>query len=72
MEATMAKRDRATFTVETELMTLQGAAKELGVSSVTVHRWANEGRLRSFRVGPHATLTTLADVEALKAERHAS
>lgn len=62
-------KDRATISVETELMTLKEAAKELGVGNATIHRWANEGRLRSFRVGPHATLTTLADVEALKTER---
>lgn len=69
MEATMATRDRATLTVETELMTLKEAAKELGVGNATIHRWAGSGRLRSFRVEPHATLTTLADVEALKTER---
>ncbi len=69
MEATVANGDRATISVETELMTLKEARKELGVNSTTIHTWAREGRLRTFKVGPHATLTTLADVEALKTER---
>jgi excisionase family DNA binding protein len=69
MEATMATKDRVTLTVETELLTLKEAAKELGVGNATIHRWANSGRLASFTVGPHATLTTLADVEKVKAER---
>jgi excisionase family DNA binding protein len=69
MEATVANRDRATISVEAELLTMKEAAKELGVGNATIHRWANTGRLRTFTVGPHATLTTLADVEALKAER---
>ncbi len=63
---------RATVSVETELLTLKEAARELGISMPTVYRWARSGRLRTFQVGPHATLTTLADVEALKAERVAS
>lgn len=64
-----ATRDRATISVETELMTLKEARKELGVVNTTIHKWAREGRLRTFKVGPHATLTTLADVETLKTER---
>ncbi len=64
--------ERATVSVETELLTLKEAARELGISIATVHRWANSGRLASFTVGPHATLTTLADVERAKAERLAN
>lgn len=55
--------------VEVELLTLKEAARELGVSIPTAHRWAASGRLRSFCVGPHATLTTPADVERARAER---
>lgn len=58
--------ERTTIRNDLVLLTIKEAAKELGVSIPTVHRWANSGRLRSFRVGPHATLTTLADVENAK------
>lgn len=65
----MQMTERATVSVETVLLTLKQAAKELGISMPTVYRWAKSGRLRSYQVGPHATLTTLADVERAKAER---
>lgn len=61
--------ERITISNDLVLLTLKEAARELGVSRPTAHRWANSGRLRSFRVGPRAALTTLADVEKVKAER---
>ncbi len=67
----MQTAQRATVSVETELLTVKEAARELGISIPTAHRWVKSGRLRSFQVGPHATLTTLADVERAKAERAA-
>ncbi len=67
----MQTAQRATVSVETELLTVKEAARELGISIPTAHRWVKSGRLRSFPVGPRATLTTLADVERAKAERAA-
>lgn len=64
--------ERVTINNDVVLMTLNEAARELGVHPATARRWAVSGRLRLYRVGPHAGLTTLADIETLKGERLAS
>lgn len=58
-----------TISAEVELMTVRDAATEAGVSHVTVYSWIKAGRVRSYVLGPHATVIPRADVEKVKTER---
>lgn len=47
------------------LLTLDAAARHLGVSTRTVRRRVADGSLRAFRVGPTLLRVDAADVDAL-------
>lgn len=59
----------ATVNAEVELLTVRDAATELGVTPMTVYRWARSGRMTAYQLGAHATVVSRADVERLRAER---
>jgi len=50
------------------LVTLTDAAQEIGVSKVTLWRWAKAGKVETYRIG-REVLFEKAVVERLKAER---
>lgn len=51
---------------KSEYMTATEAAALLGVSTLTVTRWIDKGRLDGFRIGHRTTAATVASVEAMK------
>ena len=54
-----------------DLLTVKEAAEELGVSVFTIYRAIKHGRLRTYELGPSATMLDAYDVDRLKAERQA-
>ena len=61
-----------TISAEVELLTVKDAAAEAGVTVVSVYNWIRAGRVRSYVLGPHATVIPRADIERIKTERLAS
>jgi excisionase family DNA binding protein len=49
------------------LITAEEAAARVGVSRMTIYRWAEEGRIRSARVGPRLIRINAADIDAILA-----
>ena len=58
-----------TISAEVELLTVKDAAAEAGVTVVSVYNWIRAGRVRSYVLGPHATVIPRADIERIKTER---
>lgn len=57
---------------DSDLIRAGEAARILGVSRVTLYRWATEGNIRHFEVGPHKERRFLrSDILALLREREA-
>lgn len=61
-----------TISAEVELLTVKDAAAEVGVTVVSVYNWIESGRVRAYRLGPHATVIPRLDIERIKTERLAS
>jgi excisionase family DNA binding protein len=51
------------------LITAEEAAARVGVSRMTIYRWAEEGRIRSARVGPRLIRINAADIDAISPRR---
>lgn len=64
--------ESVTVSAEVELLTVREMARALGISMPTAYRWVRSGRVRSYELGPHATVVPRADVEKIRAERLAS
>ena len=56
------QREPLESTVNTELLTVADAARSLKVSSSTIWRWINTGKLASYRIGPKAIRIRRADL----------
>ena len=54
---------------DTELLTIAEAAKALKVSTVTIHRYLNQGRLTAYRVGPRAVRINRSELTRLLSPR---
>jgi excisionase family DNA binding protein len=55
-----------------DLMRIGEAAKLIGISTMTLRRWADQGKLRSFQIGPSRERRfSREDVASLVRERHA-
>ncbi len=50
------------------LVTLQEATRRLRISRATLYRWAREGRLTLYRLGPRATRIREEDLQRLETE----
>jgi excisionase family DNA binding protein len=46
------------------LLDIDDAAKALGISTVTLYKWARQRRLRSIRIGSRVLRFALEDLEA--------
>jgi excisionase family DNA binding protein len=47
-------------------LSIQAAAKELGVYPGTIHRWLATGQLRGYRMGERVIRIRTEDIEAAK------
>ena len=65
VEATM---ERPVIGVQMELLPVRDVADELGISVMTAYRRIWDGSLKAYRLGPHSTVVSRADLERFKAD----
>ena len=50
-----------------DLVSMREAAKQLGITAMTLHRWANKGKIQAVKVGAYRAIPK-SEIKRLKAK----